>query len=332
MVSSKDVAKAAGVSQPTVSRVLNDPTKVNQETLDKVEKAMKELNYRPNLIARSLKQQKTKSIALISGPLHNSFFVDTTTTIVNYAKEHGYHTFVYFEDQGDNLSVYDEVLKQQVDGIILSSIFIDDPIYKELEAAGVPFVMFNRKHQDGGNYVEIDNHRAGELATNHLLKLGHTKIAWIGGPTYTSTFHGRLGGYQAAMKATNNEVVPEWIKQVDTTEESVIQAVDELLLLNNKPTAIFATTDSMALDCQNYLMQMGYRIPDNFSICGMDNINITAHEAIQLSTITHDSKKPMGLYAIEHLITMIEAEETPPAMQLTLEPKLIIRETTGPKR
>lgn len=333
MASSKDVAKTAGVSQSTVSRVLNDPSKVNADTVAKVQKAMKTLNYRPNLIARSLKQQKTKSIALITGHLHNPFFVDTTMAIVEYAKQQGYHTLVYFEDQGDNVSVYEEVLKQQVDGIILSSIFLEDPIYKELEASGVPFVMFNRRHEAGGSFVEIDNEKAGTLAANHLLKLGHTRIAWIGGQTLASTFQGRLEGYKKAMQAVNHEIDLEWIKETDTTEASVREAVDSLLLLDNKPTAIFAATDSMALFCQNYLMKMGYAIPDNFSICGMDNIDITAHAGIQMTTITHDSKKPMGLHAIEHLIYMMEEEQDPiQEMTLTLQPQLIIRHTTGPKR
>ncbi|GAK09860.1 LacI-family transcriptional regulator [Geomicrobium sp. JCM 19038] len=163
MVSSKDVAKRAGVSQPTVSRVINGSTNVNKATIEKVQRAMEELNYRPNLIARSLKQQKTKSIALISGALHNPFFVDSTTTIVNAAKAHGYRTLVYFEEQGNNGAVYEEVLKQQVDGIVLSSIFIDDPVFKELEHSKIPFVMFNRRHQTGGNFVEIDNEQAGCL-------------------------------------------------------------------------------------------------------------------------------------------------------------------------
>ncbi|MBP1970038.1 LacI family transcriptional regulator [Virgibacillus natechei] len=332
MVSSKDVAKEAGVSQPTVSRVLNSPTKVNKETLNKVQKAMKKLNYRPNLVARSLKQQKTEYIALISGPLHNPFFVDSTTAIVNYAKEQGYHTLVYFEDQGDNLSVYEEVLKQQVDGIILSSIFVDDPIYDELVNSKVPFVMFNRRYQSEGNYVEVNNKKAGKLAADHLLELGHSKIAWIGGPTYASTFQGRLEGYQEAMETTNHPVNQAWVKETNTTEESVVQAVKELLLLEDRPTAIFAATDSIALHCQNYLLQMGYQIPEHFSICGMDDIGITAHKAIQMTTLSHESDKPMGMYAIEQLIHLMktESEEKRKFMQLTLEPKLIIRGTTGP--
>ncbi|AXF57535.1 LacI family DNA-binding transcriptional regulator [Salicibibacter kimchii] len=333
MVSSRDVAKEAGVSQPTVSRVLNAPEQVKKETVDKVQKAIEKLNYRPNVVARNLKQKKTKYIALISGPLHNPFFVDSTTAIVNYAKKYGYHTLVYFEEQGDNLSIYEEVLKQQVDGIILSSIFIDDPIYQDLVDAQVPFVMFNRRHQSGGNYVEIDNEKAGQLATNHLLKLGHTKIAWVGGPTYTSTFHGRLSGYRTALEAVSHPIESDWIKETDTTEDSVVQAVDELLLLPDRPTAILAATDSMALFCQNYLMHLGFQIPENFSICGMDNIDMTNHAAIQMTTLTHHSEKPMGLHAIEHLIHMMEVDsQERKNLQLTLEPKLINRKTTALNR
>ncbi|QQK81951.1 substrate-binding domain-containing protein [Salicibibacter cibi] len=134
--------------------------------------------------------------------------------------------------EGANLSVYEEVLKQQVDGIVLSSIFIDDPIYQELVASGIPFVMFNRRYSSGGNYIEINDEKAGQLATNHLLKLGYVKIAWIGGPTHASTFQGRLSGYQKAMTSANHPVGYEWIKETDTTELSVVKAVDALLLLD----------------------------------------------------------------------------------------------------
>ncbi|EZH64757.1 hypothetical protein DH09_19760 [Bacillaceae bacterium JMAK1] len=329
MASSKDVAKRAGVSQPTVSRVINGSTNVNKATIEKVRRAMEELNYRPNLIARSLKQQKTKSIALISGALHNPFFVDSTTTIVNVANAHGYRTLVYFEEQGNNEAVYEEVLKQQVDGIVLSSIFIDDPVFKELEHSKIPFVMFNRRHQAGGNFVEIDNEQAGALAANHLLELGHSKIAWIGGPTNCSTFDGRLLGYKKALGELGKAA---WIKETDTTESDVITAVDQLLALEEPPTAIFAATDAMALSCQSYLMNKGYRIPEDMSICGMDDIPMSRHAAIQLTTVTHEELKPMGQFAVEHLLHLIDSpKEVRGSMQVTLKPKLIARHSSGMK-
>lgn len=212
---------------------------------------------------------------------------------------------------------------------MLSSIFIDDPIFKELEHSKIPFVMFNRRHQAGGNFVEIDNEQAGALATNHLLELGHSKIAWIGGPTNCSTFHGRLLGYKKALGEMGRT---SWIKETDTTESDVIIAVDQLLATDEPPTAIFAATDAMALSCQNHLMNKGYRIPEDVSICGMDDIPMSRHAAIQLTTVTHVATKPMGQFAVEHLLHLIDSPKAvSETMQVTLKPKLIARHSSGMK-
>lgn len=329
MVSSKDVAKRAGVSQSTVSRVLNNPSKVSKTNVEKVIRAMEELNYRPNSIARSLVSKKTKTIALISGPLHNPFFVETTTSIVNYAKEKGYNTTVFFE-KGDNMSVYESVLKHQVDGIILSSIFMDDPIYAELEKLDIPVMMFNRKCRRGGNYVEVDNFRAGKMATEHLLKLGHERIGFIGGPLYTSTFYGRYQGYVEALKCYGYEADRTLIRDTDTSESGVRDAVLTLMGRKNNPSAIFAATDSIAIFAIDTLKELGYDIPHDVSICGMDNINIARHRSFELTTVGQKSEKNLGQLGIEHLFRMIESGgkgETP--VQMTLEPVLYERKTTA---
>src|SRR5699024_6318649 len=180
MVSLKDVAKKANVSQATVSRVLNNPEKVLKKKREKVIDAIKKLNYRPDPIARSLVSQKTRLIALISGPLHNPFFVDTTTSIVNYAKSKNFDVQVHFEDFDNNFHIYQDVLNNKVDGIILSSILYEDKIFEELKQQQAPFIMFNRRHKNRGNYVEMDNQQAGEVATNYLLNLNHKDIVWVG--------------------------------------------------------------------------------------------------------------------------------------------------------
>src|SRR5699024_8697943 len=127
--------------------------------------------------------RKTYSIALISGQLHNPFFAETTTSIVNTAKASQFNVNVHFENYGDNMSVYQDVLNQKVDGIILSSILYDeDDVYDELVKQNVPFIMFNRRHKGNGNYVEIDNVQAGRIGTEHLLDYNHKNIAWISGP------------------------------------------------------------------------------------------------------------------------------------------------------
>ncbi|UOQ91909.1 LacI family transcriptional regulator [Halobacillus shinanisalinarum] len=221
MTSSKDVAKHAGVSQSTVSRVLNTPEKVDRNKYEKVVQTMKELNYRPNSIARSLVKKQTKSIALISGPLHNPFFVETTTSIVNYSKQRGYNVNVHFENFGDNMSIYKDVLEREVDGIILSSILYDDPIFPELKKQNIPFIMFNRKHREPMNYVEMDNVQAGRIATEHLLGLNHQNIVYIGGPSTMTTFQGRYEGFRQVMEENDFEVTDHNARMTNTSEEAI---------------------------------------------------------------------------------------------------------------
>ncbi|GBF12563.1 LacI family DNA-binding transcriptional regulator [Tepidibacillus sp. HK-1] len=331
MASSKDVAKLAGVSQSTVSRVINGSNNVRKETVQKVMKAMKELNFRPNNIARSLVKNKTNTLALISGHLHNPFFVETTTTIVNKASEKGYNTLVYFENQGNNMHIYQTVFSHKVDGIILSSIFIDDPVYYELEQLGIPFVMFNRRHRQGGNFVEIDNYKAATIATQHLVSHGHKKIAYIGGPVYTSTFLGRQNGYIDTLKKNDILVDSNLIKVTDTSEEDVIKAIDELMAIEfNRPTAILASTDSLAIFSINHLIRSGFKIPEDLSICGIDNIQISSHQSMQLTSVGVTSNKNMGEIAIRQLIKLVESKEKESLpMQITLDPKLIVRRTTA---
>ncbi len=328
MVSSKEVAKHAGVSQSTVSRVMNDPSKVSKVARESVLRAIEELNYRPNSVARSLVNKKTKSIALISGPLHNPFFVETTTSIINFAKEYGYHTNVHFENFGDNMSLYKDVLSHKFDGLILSSIFYDDPIFEELKKLDVPFVMFNRKHQSGGHYVEIDNLAAGKLAAEHLLKLGHRDIAWIGGDLRTTTFHGRYKGFLDEITEQGIRLPEHFIQVNDTTQKEVHRAIESMLASKKRPTAIFAATDSIAIFILDYLLEKGYSVPDDISVIGMDNINWSSHHSFQLTTVGHDGPKNLGQLAIEHLMDLMNSKEKQEKINITVQPKVFVRKTT----
>ncbi|MDG0791222.1 LacI family transcriptional regulator [Cohnella ginsengisoli] len=142
MISSIDVAKKAGVSQATVSRVLNNPQSVKPETRMKVQQAMEQLQYVPNLIARSLVTNTTRTIALISGSLQNGFFAETTDSIVQFAKHKGYKTLVYFEDENKIPDLFDLIMSSKVDGVLLSLIKLDDPLVEQLERVKVPCVFF----------------------------------------------------------------------------------------------------------------------------------------------------------------------------------------------
>jgi len=304
MVSSKDVAKYAGVSQTTVSRVLNTPNLVKPKTVQKVLKAIDELHYIPNSQARSLVQNKTNTIALLSGPLHNPFFVDSTSNIVQYANQKGYNVDVQFVSDETLDEAYTNFLKRKVDGVILSCILIDDPFMEKLKKIGIPFITFNRKHRDNELYVEIDNEQASFLATTYLQKLNHKEIIYVGGPLSVSTFYNRFEGFKKALTITDKNL----IYHSDTTPKDVRKGIDILLKRNPRVTGIVAATDSIALIILDYLLELGIQVPKEISIIGIDNVEQAKHQSIQLTTVGDAHGENLGLLAIKKLIALIEGE------------------------
>jgi DNA-binding LacI/PurR family transcriptional regulator len=332
MISSKDVAKLAGVSQATVSRVLNNSKSVKAETRKKVLQAMEILRYQPNLIARSLVTNSTKTIALISGTLKNGFFVETTDSIINLAMKHGYKTMVYFEGEAKLKDIFDTVMGNKVDGILLSSIKLDDPLFAEIERSGIPYMLFNRRPRNGGNYVVMDNVMAGELITKHLLDLGHERIAYITGEPNVSTFLERITGFENAMREFGVEIDPQLMFITNPTPTEVEKITWKLMNLDEPPTAIICATDAMALVCMDTIMSMGLSIPDDVSLVGIDDIKISSHRAIQLTSIGHH-KFMMGEIAAENLIEMIQQGGLPKnPRQIVLKPELIVRKTTARRK
>jgi LacI family transcriptional regulator len=333
LVSSKDVAKRAGVSQSTVSRVINNSPSVKPETRRKVLQAIEELGYQPNLIARSLVTNSTRTLALISGTLSNGFFVETTKSIIDLATKRGYKTMVYFEGAMDLRDAFDSIRGAKVDGILLSTIKLDDPMFEEIEKSGIPYMMFNRRpRKDGiyvGNYVVSDNFAAGALITRHLLELGHRRIAYITGEPNVSTFFERQLGFESALKEAGISQPPELYHVCDTSVAEVEKITFKLMHMSNRPTAILCATDAMALSCMDAILSMGIRIPEEVSLAGIDDIRMSSHRAIQLTSVGHH-KFAMGEIAAENLIEMVEKGVEPDQpRQIILKPELVIRKTTG---
>lgn len=191
MISSKDVDQKAGVSQPTVSRVLNNPAKREAGNQTESIPSDGELGYYPNLIARSLVSNRTRTIALVSGTLKNSYFVEMTDSIIHFNKSRGYTAITYFEDENQAPDFFDSVMGHKVDGLLLSLITLDDPLFGKIEKAKIPCVFFNRKPCNGGQYVVLGNVLAAQLVTRHILSLGHRNIAYLSGKKDISTFFER---------------------------------------------------------------------------------------------------------------------------------------------
>lgn len=327
MVSSKDVAKLAGVSQATVSRVLNTPELVKKNTLEKVMNAINDLNYIPNANARSLVQNKTGTIALLSGPLHNPFFVDTTSAIVNYASEMDYRIQVQFVNDKKLSEAYTTAFEQKVDGIILSCILNDDPIFEKLTRLQIPFITYNRKHQNNEYFVEIDNYQAGYLSAKHIIEQGHKHIAWVGGPLNVSTFNNRYLGFIQAIQDFQIHLPEEYIIITDTTKQSISESFYKLIRLHQRPTAICAGSDSLALNLIDDATSENLLVPEDLSIIGIDNVNLSQHSLINLTTIGSISGENLGHLAIEKLIEMIKNKNSS-CVKITKPVRLFDRSTT----
>jgi DNA-binding LacI/PurR family transcriptional regulator len=329
MVSSKDVARIAGVSQSTVSRVLNNPESVKPKTRNIVLHAMHELSYQPNLIARSLVTNSTKTIALITGTLYNGFYVETTTSIINMATSRGYKTMVYFEEAMPLREVVDSIRGHKLEGILMSSIKLDDPIFNEIEKSGIPYMLFNRRPGHGGNYVVLDNILAGEMITRHILDLGHKRIAYISGNIHVSTHHERKIGFERVMNESGVDVQPGMLQIIDTKPQEIEKTTLKLMHLTERPTAIICGSSAIAFSCMDAILSMGLRIPQDISLAGMDNVGMASHHAIQLTTVGN-SKFKMGEIAADNLIEMIEQGGTfNRPRQIVLQPELNYRKTTG---
>lgn len=332
-----DVAKLAGVSQPTVSKVLNNYPHIKASTRKRVLDAIEQLEFNPDSIARSLATNKTRTIGLIVGDIANPFYAETAKVILKEAHKSGYEVILLDTDyRHDQLKQgIKTLMAKRVDGVIIASITRQSHGIKSLLDAGLPIILYNRNLDDKSlSYVEMDNEKGASLALKHLINLGHRRIAYISGPTKYSSFHMRLQGYLNGITSNGNQFESEWIYEGPFEYENILAYTIKLLNSepSKRPTAFLVATDQMAIAVMDAVNRNGLRIPDDISVIGFDNIDMAASPFIGLTTISQQ-KKRMALLAVTHIISKIEGTETNGTdVQLTLEPELIIRNTCGPIR
>ncbi|HEY8362023.1 MAG TPA: LacI family DNA-binding transcriptional regulator [Tissierellaceae bacterium] len=328
-VTIKDIAKLANVSIATVSRVINNkPGGVSEETRKRILELVKELGYQPNAIARSLVTKKTKTIGLIIPDISNPFFPDIARGVEDGAYMYGYNVFLCNTD--DNLakeSEYINALKEKyVDGIIFTSSSI--PKHEHMVAlikSGIPVVIIDRRIDFEDVYgVFVDNYEGGYIATKYLIDLGHRRIACIAGPLHTTTAKDRLEGYKKALMESGISIEEELIFEGDYKINSGIVGAEKVL--QHKITAIFACNDLMAYGAYKTIKSLGYKIPDDVSVIGFDDIQLSQILEPQLTTIKQPAYD-MGLTAASMLIKLVEGQKLNKRV-INFKPRLIIRRST----
>lgn len=334
-VTLKDVARLAGVHPSTVSRVWNNDRsfRVSEETRRTILEVIEKLNYRPNRIARSLKQKRAYVIAVAVPDITNPFFSTMFRGIEDVALERGFNVILCNTDERlDRLSLYLETLmERQVDGMILATAHREDPTVTRLREQGYAFVLVNRRPQDAEDgYVVVDDTRGAYMATEHLIQLGHRAIAHLAAPQHVMTAWERVRGYRMALEDHGIEPQPEWLRQADFTREAGYEATKKMLEElppERRPTAVFAVNDMAALGAIEALAEAGLRVPEDMALVGYNDVGVASLVGSALTTVRVPLYE-MGAAAADMLIRMLTQEDRE-APGVILAPRLIIRESCG---
>ena len=327
----KEIARIANVSAMTVSRAINNRHSVRGATRKKILKIANRLGYMPNRIARSLVSKKSDLISLIVADISNQFFAEISRGIEDRARENGYHViFSSTDDDPKNLESSVRMMREMgVDGFIIAAVSLEEPIVDELLDQDIPVVLINRRIKKSNvNYVVVDNYKGAYLAVEHLINIGYKKIGIISGRSSVSTGKERLQGYRKGLLDHGLKFQKEYSSQGPFTKEHGKKAARKMLTLKNRPEAIFAASDNIALGVMNAAGELGLKIPEDLAIVGFDDTNFSSNSKIRLTTVSQ-RKYEMGERGVQILIDLIENQESDYINKVVLEPRLIIRESCG---
>jgi LacI family transcriptional regulator len=328
-VTSIDVARAAGVSQATVSRVLNDDPRVLPATRQRVLDAVAQLHYRPNAIARGLVTRSTGLVGVIVGDITNPFYPELLEAIASQLGEHDLKMLLYNSAGGDEEQFVRLLLEQRVDGIVFPSARTDSALVAELVERDFPLVLLNR-YVDGVacDAVVGDNADGARAAAAHLLELGHRRIAIATGPERASTSRDRVGAFRAALADAGVAIPDELVLAGELRYEPAYEGARRLLAATAPPTAVFCANDLMAFGVLSAARAEGVAVPERLSVVGFDSLPMAGWEALDLTTVRQPLPE-MAREGVELLAARI-ADPSRPPQRLTLPSSLVVRGTTAP--
>jgi DNA-binding LacI/PurR family transcriptional regulator len=326
----KDVAKLAGVSVATVSRVLNNKPNVSPELRSKVLEAVEELNYRRDRVARSLRAKTSLIIGLIISDIRNPFFTSVVRGVEDVAYDHGYTLLLCNsdEDPAKERLYIDIMLAERVAGVIISPVAEVDNYSSVLLHAGVPVVAMDRRMRDlEVDTVVVNNVEGVYQAIGYLIEQGHRRIGFIGGPMRTTTGRERQEGYQKALAEHGLELDQALIKIGDFKQDSGYQMACQLLEMDDPPTAIFTANNLMTLGALNAIHEKKLSIPQEVAIVGFDDMSWAQSLAPPLTAVAQPTYE-LGRTAADLLLRRI-GDPNRPTEQICLEANLVVRESSG---
>jgi LacI family transcriptional regulator len=330
-VSTKDVARASGVSTGTVSNVLNHPERVAEATRLRVEETVRRLGFVRNESARHLRAGRSHTLGLLLLDAWNPFFTEIARGVEDWTFARGWAVVISNSArQVKRESTYlDLFVERRVAGIIVVPIGDLATRLTEIRHRGIPSVMLDQMDSgEGSMSVSLDDVRGGELAMAHLLDLGHRHVAFAGNPGRVTQVRDRLLGATNAIAAASPPVHLSMLEPEDLTIGSGRTIGEHLVRLSEseRPTALFATSDMLAIGILQVLLQQGVRVPEDIAIVGYDDIDFARQVAVPLTSIVQPAYE-MGRIAAELLTTQLTG--TPPETpHVVFEPRLVVREST----
>jgi len=325
----RDVAKEAGVSVATVSRIINGKGEASPETIAKVKKVIKKLNYKPNMLAKSLSERKSNLIALLIPTLNNPFFPELVREIETEANKNGYQIYLCnSDDQRSKVEYYlDSMVNHYVSGAIINSLHVDENDLSLLEERGIRTITIDRANFEHSYSAITVDHKAGaQDAVTHLIQDNQCKnIVFISGPKGEKSAIDRLLGYKLSLKQLESPIQTK-IVYGDFGMESGYQLIRKLLKDGETFDGIFSSNDAMAIGAIRACYEFGIQIPEQVKIVGYDNINMTSYLHPRLSTVDQ-CKTEVGALAIKELMNLFNNGNEKPN-HYELKPKLIIRESS----
>jgi LacI family transcriptional regulator len=335
MTTIRDVAREAGVSVSTVSRVISGRPEVADATRQRILAAIDALNFRPSAVARSLIQNKTRAIGVIVSDISNPFYPELMKGIEEHAADRGYTIILTNSD--DELDKHARALavlrERRVDGLILASIRRDDPSISALVANSEPCVLANRGLPGRRlSEVVLDNVAGAAIATQHLIDAGHSRLVYLGGPDYAQNSLDRRRGFKRAAKAA---ALPEENARTykleflrPSTRERVRVKLEEIVTQTQKPFGAVAVNDELGVQVLEVVHSLGLEVPEDVAVLGFDNSQLACSPFIGLTTVSQEPHS-MGTEAARLLIDRLEGRVEKWPVRLVFRPQLIVRASTS---
>jgi DNA-binding LacI/PurR family transcriptional regulator len=334
MVTIKDIAKVAGVSPSTVSRVVSNHPRISKETSQKVKRIMEEMGYHPNVMAKSLVSKTTQTLAIVlprpaEELFQDFFFGELLRGILTQSTRAGYDMLLTAatspHDETETVSRL--VFGRRVDGIILLSSRVNDPLIDMLDKHKFPTVLIGRTDEHP-NILSVDNNneQAAYDATQHLIVQGHERIGFVSGPPTLTVARDRMQGYQRALREAGLPFRSEWVVEGEFLQQSGYRAMSFLMGLPERPSGLVVIDDVVGFGVLRGLTELGYKVPDDLSLVSFNNIALSELAQPPISSIDIGTYQ-LGYTASQMLIRLIQ-EESVHQQRMIIPHRLIVRESS----